>query len=149
MQPCNATITQPRNATIMQPCSATITQPCKNHNCNVVVDLLDLEKKNWLAAKLLKDFSVLLELGYSMLYLLPHILGHKDHSQFLLECNMIMLFNSTGMSIIATYNNMKANTNTGSILGDRRPIWEGRRARGRPGIWHFLYTISQNIFVRV
>jgi hypothetical protein len=39
---------------------ATITQPCKKQNCNVVVDLLDLEKQNWLAAKLLKDFSVLL-----------------------------------------------------------------------------------------
>jgi hypothetical protein len=25
---------------------ATITQPCKNQNCNVVVDLLDLEKQN-------------------------------------------------------------------------------------------------------
>jgi hypothetical protein len=23
-----------------------ITQPCKNQNCNVVVDLLDLEKQN-------------------------------------------------------------------------------------------------------
>jgi hypothetical protein len=60
MQPCNATITQPINATITQPCNATITQPCKNQNCNVVVDLLDLEKQNWLAAILLKDFSVLL-----------------------------------------------------------------------------------------
>jgi hypothetical protein len=57
-QPCNATITQPCNATIMQPRNnATITQPCKNQNCNVVVDLLDLEKQNWLAAILLKDFS--------------------------------------------------------------------------------------------
>jgi hypothetical protein len=43
MQPCNATITQPCNATITQPCNATITQPCKNQNCNVVVDLLDLD----------------------------------------------------------------------------------------------------------
>jgi hypothetical protein len=59
MQPCNATIMQPCNATITQPCSATIMQPCKNQNCNVVVDFLDLEKKNWLAAKLLKDFLVL------------------------------------------------------------------------------------------
>jgi hypothetical protein len=42
----NRTITQPCNATIMQPCNATITQPCKNQNCNVVVDLLDLEKQN-------------------------------------------------------------------------------------------------------
>jgi hypothetical protein len=28
-------------------------------NIRIVVDLLDLEKQNWLAAKLLKDFSVL------------------------------------------------------------------------------------------
>jgi hypothetical protein len=27
--------------------------------CQTTVDLLDLEKQNWLAAKLLKDFSVL------------------------------------------------------------------------------------------
>jgi hypothetical protein len=64
--PCNATLqcynhatlqrnnhaTSQRNnnttlqRTITQSCNATITQPCKNQNCNVVVDLLDLEKQN-------------------------------------------------------------------------------------------------------
>jgi hypothetical protein len=42
----NLATQQSHNATITQPCNATITQPCKNQNCNVVVDLLDLEKKN-------------------------------------------------------------------------------------------------------
>jgi hypothetical protein len=46
MQPRNATMIQPCNATITQHCNATITQPCKKQNCNVVVDLLDLEKQN-------------------------------------------------------------------------------------------------------
>jgi hypothetical protein len=42
----HATLQRNNCATSQRNNNATITQPCKNQNCNVVVDLLDLEKQN-------------------------------------------------------------------------------------------------------
>jgi hypothetical protein len=42
----HATLQRNNHATSQRNNHAIITQPCKNQNCNVVVDLLDLEKQN-------------------------------------------------------------------------------------------------------